>query len=125
MGDDPAAWIDDFRPELRWLAAWRLAASRRVEQSGFYDDLEEERIARAELAAHGLNLNQFWARFNAAAARHGFKRPKVGPGHWESGIHTWLARCWPTFVAIAVLTWTLRQFSRRPVEREVYSLFHC
>ncbi len=30
MGDDPAAWIDDFRPELRWLAAKQLAARPKI-----------------------------------------------------------------------------------------------
>jgi hypothetical protein len=119
MADHAANWTQEFRPELRWLAARQRETSRRLEQSGFFDEAEEERIATAEIAAHGLNLNQFWARFNSAAARHGFQRPKLGPGHWETGIDRWLARCWPTFVAIALLTWTLRLFSRRRVEREV------
>jgi hypothetical protein len=74
-----------------------------LERSSFYDKDEEERIDAAEIAARGLNLNQFWSRFNAAAVRHAFKKPMVGPGHYESGIDKWLAACWPTFVAIAVL----------------------
>ena len=119
MGDEPAAWMDEFRPELRWLAARELAASRRLEQSSFYDQEEEERITTAELAAHGFDPDQFWSRFNAAAFKHGYKRPKVGPGYWHSGIEQWLASCWPTFVAIAVLTGTLRLFSQRRFEREV------
>jgi hypothetical protein len=119
MGDDPAAWMDEFRPELRWLAARKLAASRRVERSGFYDSEEEERINAAEFAAHGLNLNQFWTLFNRTAAKHGFKKPKVGPGHWETGMDRWPASCWPTFLAIAILAWTLVPGRQRRRVREL------
>ncbi len=80
MGDEPAAWMDEFRPELRWLAARELGASRRLEQSSFYDQEEEERITTAELAAHGFDPDQFWSRFKTAAFKHGYKRPRVGPG---------------------------------------------
>ena len=117
MADDPAAWINEFRAELQWLAAREFATSRRLERATFYDKDEEVRIDAAEVAAHGLNLNLFWSRFDAAAVRHGFKRPRVGTGYYRSGIDKWLAACWPTFVAIAVLIWTLRKSSHFRVER--------
>jgi hypothetical protein len=113
MASEPAAWMDEFRPKLRWFATVKLLSSRRLERAGHNDPDEPDRIEAEWFAAHGSAQTQFWARFNQVAASNGFIRPKVGLAHLESRIDTWLARCWPTFVAIGMLILVLRRYSGR------------
>ena len=113
IANSPGDWLEEFRPELRRLAARELAHARRLEKSGLFDREDEERISAAEFAANGMNLKSFWAKFDAAAARHGFKRHGFGGWLRGTGLFDWLAGCWPTFVAIAGLIGILRSL-RRP-----------
>jgi hypothetical protein len=111
MADDPAAWMDEFRPELRQRAAWATEDSRRFLRTSVYDADEVERVSRANAIAR--KDKQFWARFATAAARHGYQRPRLNRGTmriWSFG--GFLLRSSPTYFLIILLTWTLRRIRR-------------
>jgi hypothetical protein len=112
MADEPAAWMDEFRPKLRWLAATLLASSSRLQRSDRYDPSEFKRTDAEWVAAHGSDLGQFWARFDRVAARNGFIRRRTGSPPIESRLDMWLIPCWPTFLAIGVLSWGVRRLAR-------------
>jgi hypothetical protein len=107
MAEHPAAWIDPFRPELRQRALWALEDSRRFSGKSFYDGREHQRVSEANTIAR--KDKQFWARFNVAAALHGYRRPRVNRGAqvvW--GIDGFLVRTCPTFFLIILLAGALR-----------------
>jgi hypothetical protein len=107
MAEDPAAWIDPFRPELRQQALWALEDSRRFSGKSFYDSKEHQRVSEANTIAR--KDKQFWARFDAAAALHGYRKPRVNRGArvvW--GIDGFLVRTCPTFFLIILLAGALR-----------------
>jgi hypothetical protein len=78
MADHPAAWMDEFRPGLRQRAAWAMGDSRHFLRSSIYDADEVERVSRANAIAR--KDQQFWARFATAAAKHGYKKPRINRG---------------------------------------------
>jgi hypothetical protein len=111
MAEHPAAWMDEFRPELRRRAAWAMKDSRRFSEKVFHDANEVEETAKRN-AALGKD-RQFWARFDRAAARHGYRKPRVNRGAqvvW--GIDGFLVRSWPTYLVLIFLVWALRVAGR-------------
>ena len=117
MANHPAAWMGEFRPELRKRAAWAMEDSRRFSESSFYDFDEDERTTAANAIARGEK--EFWARFHTAAALHGYRGPQVKMGRvmvWS--IDGFLARSCPTYFLIIILAWTLWMTRRsRQLER--------
>jgi hypothetical protein len=118
MAEDPAAWIDPFRPELRQRALWAMEDSHRFSGKSFYDWREHQRVSEANAIAR--KDKQFWARFNTAAALHGYKKPWVNRGRqvvW--GIDGFLIRSCPTYFLVILLAWTLRVARRSRQRRTV------
>lgn len=62
MASEPAAWMDEFRPKLRWFATVKLLSSRRLERAGHNDPDEPDRIEAEWFAAHGSAQTQFCKR---------------------------------------------------------------
>lgn len=112
MAGYPAAWMDEFRPELRRKATWSRSQSRRLERSNVYDPNEEERIARAEMDVQ--KARRFWARLKAVAAQHGYQMPRVG-GESQVGLFTFSG--WPILASAVFLILTFRIVYRSRVRR--------
>jgi hypothetical protein len=106
------AWIDEFRPELRRLALWERESSARLSRSSVFDVAEEGRL---DDAMDGRRVRQqFWARFDAAAARHGYQKPRPADMIRRSiGAGGALVKCWPTLCLIGLLLATFFRGPRR------------
>jgi hypothetical protein len=115
MAEDPAAWIDPFRAELRQQALWAMEDSRRFSGKSFYNWREHQRVSQANAIAR--KDKPFWGRFDTVAALHGYKKPWVKRGTQEVwSIAGFLIRSCPTYFLIILLAWTL-QVARRSRQR--------
>ncbi len=114
-----AAWMDQFRAQLRRMADEEELLGLRLAKSNFYDERDED-------AFYGsLDRKQFWQTFDAVAIREGYQKPAVElPFHDQTDTFEALRDCWPSALALGVLLLFLRRQSRRgrtaPAEEERY-----
>jgi hypothetical protein len=107
MAQHPAPWMDEFREGFRSDASWNDNQARRLARCRVYDQNRETLIARSHKSAD--DEIKFWRHFGAAAARHGYKRPRLTIAYPDGmSIAQCLIRCWPTLFSIVVLFALLR-----------------
>jgi hypothetical protein len=102
IASHPAAWIAEFRPQLRKLASWEKWQSRRLNNLPAYDDASEERLSEEFFPAK--ERQRFWLRFNSIAALNGYHPPAPKRRHRQERFFAIRNPCGPTEIAIAILT---------------------
>ena len=76
IASHPAAWMAEFRSELRRLASWEHWQSRRLNQlPGFVERQQVEEALPAEA------VRRFWLRFDSIATLNGYVPPALERGH--------------------------------------------
>ena len=111
MANHPAAWMDEFRPELRRISFWEEQQGLRLAQCSTYVQIRERRIADTYRATH--HEDEFWIRFNAIAAQNAYRWPRVGPrGRPSVGLTAALYNCWPTVSVLCLMCLILKRIHR-------------
>jgi hypothetical protein len=110
MANHPAPWMDEFRLDFHRLAIFAGRQSEYCKQASHY--LIAQSRETEELTRNGYsesNQRRIFDRFKVVAAKNGYQRPRVGPGHYSAGgIVRNLLSCWPTFVLIGILIVIMR-----------------
>jgi hypothetical protein len=102
MADHPAAWMTEFRPQLRRLASWEHWQSQRLNKLLAHEDAAEERLANEVLSA--ADRQRFWLRFNSVAALNGYEAPPLQRLNRHERRGAIIERCVPTALVIGLLS---------------------
>jgi hypothetical protein len=106
MDDHPAAWMDEFRDELRRISAREKEQAERIARGEVGLMWAWDRAPAGNMAA--LNRDQFWMRFNQSAKRAGYERPHVRTRVRPSITPVEaIFECWHIICAVCLLIWLL------------------
>ena len=103
--DHPAAWMAEFRPQLRRLVSWERWQSQRLSRLAAYEDPAEERLAEEVFPAQ--ERQRFWNRFNSVGALNGYRPPAMERRNRHEPHEAIVDRCRPILIAIGLLTLAL------------------
>jgi hypothetical protein len=102
MDDHPAAWMDEFRDELRRISAREKEQAERIARGEVGLMWAWDRAPAGNMAA--LNRDQFWMRFNQSAKRAGYKRPNArGRVHRPTSLAEAIFECRKIVCAVCLL----------------------
>lgn len=82
MAEHPEPWMDPFREDFRRFSTWQVEKGRRLFGSSRYDEeAERKRIVEAGIDRYEITFRNLYKRFEAVAARHGYRRPQIPRRH--------------------------------------------